>query len=1311
MLTIWIRGFPAVIRCCSAFMRSLFPRVVRLLVLSSFGTCSFFLSPCSRFLPPCSLFLPPCSLFLPPCSLFLPPCSPFLPPCSLFLLPCSLFLPPALFSFPPALFFLPPCSLFLPPCSLFLPPCSLFLLPCSRLLPDSCAQSTAEGERCVVNSLGGECVGAGVDPAPASAAQGGSSPPTPPPPGIAAPAPAAPALTASLANTPHATPPAAVAPGGAAAAAAAGVGNGEWGVPPTSGAHQHMVAQGTVQQGAVLHQAVQNGSPRNPSCSEPSFAADPSSVSLAAAPSATCVSPPPDFVVASALYATQLTAPTCSPVSSPAAKPATCPVTSPVSNPVTSPVSNRVSSPVSNPVTSPVRNPATKLVTSRVAPGHVGAASTGQQQGALIGGAASAQLMASLTAAPAVGPGAVASTGTKLSPARAVGAGAAGSSAQHPAVAAVGAGGGGGGGGAAESASQLSEALAAAAAGGGAGTGGAAGAQLSAALAAAGGSSAQLSAALAGLTGTGRGAASNEPRLRDVLSDPLTGRLLDDAVVGCCGHSFGGATLAVVRESSTCPECGAHIDAATLTPNLTLRAAVAAFRRESSSLAAAAMAAAAAAAAQFHLLSLTPPCFPPLFLLPSSTPPIQPVPQLSADTPTHAHHHASSASQHSPSLSFAVAAAAAAATAAGSPPAVPMGGRGGASLLASFAASASPTASKPAAPLQTLPGPARTSYAAPGSVTAASLRASAEAPQPGTQQPAHPAPVRPVRSSSTAQFPFRVNDVVLIKGNKRTPEHFIGRKAIITTQCLNGWYMVRTLDGAADEVRLQYRSLEKIHAAAAAGGGGAGGSGGGGGADGVGAGGVAGGGSVVTGGGGGVGAGGEEGWVEARGRVIGCCRQLGCPRGEGEGMVERAGRPNPVSAALLCSVCIGGFASLGRLMWLSVAMLAKLAESFCTAPSPGCSSFLGEIFVTTYLICLTCCSLHTSIPAPTPLPSPLPLSNPTFPLFSNPSTCFKEPFIPLPQHPPPGPLPTHLFPPRPFQLSSSSRPVCVPACQLSTWSPPSRGSGAGQGRPGGGEGGNKCIAHQHASVTLRQSLHAQRVPLDRLSMPSASFWTSASLSSSTRPLPVLLPLFCLFLLPVYLVPPVLPLLSPLPNPPATPVFARSALPRSVAGSAAASDAAGGASRSVSVSGDFGMCSGPAGEVEQGAMSTTPRSGTSHHVNAPSRHAVCPPQLINGSTEHGGLSDGQQRAHHAASIGHAAMPVPASPGSAVPASPGRGYAAERTDPGGGSVAAGAAGVAGGRGGELISGRILDSGRSGAGGGVAAGTGGKQGRGIP
>ena len=27
-----------------------------------------------------------------------------------------------------------------------------------------------------------------------------------------------------------------------------------------------------------------------------------------------------------------------------------------------------------------------------------------------------------------------------------------------------------------------------------------------------------------------------------------------------------------------------------------------------------------------------------------------------------------------------------------------------------------------------------------------------------------------------------------LQGNKRTPERFVGREAVITTQCLNGWY-------------------------------------------------------------------------------------------------------------------------------------------------------------------------------------------------------------------------------------------------------------------------------------------------------------------------------------------------------------------------------------------------------------------------------------------------------------------------------------------------------------------------------------------
>ncbi|CAM6037296.1 unnamed protein product [Sphagnum compactum] len=58
------------------------------------------------------------------------------------------------------------------------------------------------------------------------------------------------------------------------------------------------------------------------------------------------------------------------------------------------------------------------------------------------------------------------------------------------------------------------------------------------------------------------------------------------------------------------------------------------------------------------------------------------------------------------------------------------------------------------------------------------------------------------------QYPFAVNDHVMIMGNKRTPERFVGREAVITTQCLNGWYLVRTLDNG-ESVRLQYRSLQK----------------------------------------------------------------------------------------------------------------------------------------------------------------------------------------------------------------------------------------------------------------------------------------------------------------------------------------------------------------------------------------------------------------------------------------------------------------------------------------------------------------------
>ncbi|KAF9608777.1 hypothetical protein IFM89_011398 [Coptis chinensis] len=39
------------------------------------------------------------------------------------------------------------------------------------------------------------------------------------------------------------------------------------------------------------------------------------------------------------------------------------------------------------------------------------------------------------------------------------------------------------------------------------------------------------------------------------------------------------------------------------------------------------------------------------------------------------------------------------------------------------------------------------------------------------------------------QFPFAVTDRLVIKGNKRTPLCFVGREDVVTTQCLNGWFL------------------------------------------------------------------------------------------------------------------------------------------------------------------------------------------------------------------------------------------------------------------------------------------------------------------------------------------------------------------------------------------------------------------------------------------------------------------------------------------------------------------------------------------
>jgi len=64
------------------------------------------------------------------------------------------------------------------------------------------------------------------------------------------------------------------------------------------------------------------------------------------------------------------------------------------------------------------------------------------------------------------------------------------------------------------------------------------------------------------------------------------------------------------------------------------------------------------------------------------------------------------------------------------------------------------------------------------------------------------------RALKGVQYPFVVGERVLIMGNKRTPDKFVGKEAVITSQCLNGWYLVKAVD-SGESIRLQYRSLKK----------------------------------------------------------------------------------------------------------------------------------------------------------------------------------------------------------------------------------------------------------------------------------------------------------------------------------------------------------------------------------------------------------------------------------------------------------------------------------------------------------------------
>ncbi|XP_031373692.1 U-box domain-containing protein 62-like isoform X1 [Punica granatum] len=168
---------------------------------------------------------------------------------------------------------------------------------------------------------------------------------------------------------------------------------------------------------------------------------------------------------------------------------------------------------------------------------------------------------------------------------------------------------------------------------------------------------------------------SGEP-LRAILSDPVTGALMDDAMILPCGHSFGSGGMQHVIGTKACPTCSQSVSEESILPNHSLRAAVQAFRREEDVL--------------FNR-SLK-----------------RRRDRVEQDMNSYAY-----------------------------------------SLMDLS------------------------------------------------------------RSSRGVQFPFAVTDRVIIKGNKRTPQRFVGREAIVTTQCLNGWYVVKTLDNA-ESVKLQYRSLAKV---------------------------------------------------------------------------------------------------------------------------------------------------------------------------------------------------------------------------------------------------------------------------------------------------------------------------------------------------------------------------------------------------------------------------------------------------------------------------------------------------------------------
>jgi hypothetical protein len=71
--------------------------------------------------------------------------------------------------------------------------------------------------------------------------------------------------------------------------------------------------------------------------------------------------------------------------------------------------------------------------------------------------------------------------------------------------------------------------------------------------------------------------------LKAILSDPVTGALMNDATILPCGHSFGAGGLKEVKKMKACFTCSQPTLEGSEKPNLSLRIVVHAFRQEEDS--------------------------------------------------------------------------------------------------------------------------------------------------------------------------------------------------------------------------------------------------------------------------------------------------------------------------------------------------------------------------------------------------------------------------------------------------------------------------------------------------------------------------------------------------------------------------------------------------------------------------------------------------------------------------------------------------------------------------------------------------------